>query len=442
MDATTFVREYLLLGLGFDRIEDGFVDAFTGDPELRRRVENAPPPEPRQLARRAAELRSELSNVEIAAGRAEFLDVHLRALECSARKFAGEEIGFVDEVHAYFDVRIEPGSVDDYRAAHRAMDEVLPGDGSTPLAQRLQAHRAADEIPPERLAECVDAFSSALRDLVRARYPLPETERVEYEVVGDKPWSGFNYYLGDYRSKVAINSDLKQHMAHLPHLIAHESYPGHHTEHCRKEAGLVDAGEIEHTIFLVNTPQCLMAEGLADHALGAIVGPGSGARGATPGQGGGAGGATPGQGGGAGGATPGQGGGAGGATPGQGWGKWAEEIYADLGLRFDGQRAEALSTASAGLLGVRQDAALLLHDRGRSHDEVAEFLQTWNLTSPERSRQSLRFLSSPLWRAYTSTYVEGYRLLDSWLGRAGDGIERADLFGRLLDEPLIPSALR
>ncbi len=402
MDASTFVREYLLLGLGFDRIEDGFVDAFTGDPELRRQVENAPPPEPRQLARRAAELRSELSNVEIAAGRAEFLDVHLRALECSARKFAGEEIGFVDEVHAYFDVRIEPGSVDDYRAAHRAMDEVLAGDGSRPLAERLQAHRAADEIPPERLAECVDAFSSALRDLVRARYPLPETERVEYEVVGDKPWSGFNYYLGDYRSKVAINSDLKQHMAHLPHLIAHESYPGHHTEHCRKEAGLVDAGEVEHTIFLVNTPQCLMAEGLADHALGAIVG----------------------------------------ATPGQGWGKWAEEIYADLGLRFDGQRAEALSTASAGLLGVRQDAALLLHDRGRSHDEVAEFLQTWNLTSPERARQSLRFLSSPLWRAYTSTYVEGYRLLDSWLGRAGDDIERADLFRRLLDEPLIPSALR
>ena len=398
MDATTFVREYLLLGLGFDRIEDGFVDAFTGDPELRRQVENAPPPEPRQLARRAAELRSELSNVEIAADRAEFLDVHLRALECSARKFAGEEIGFVDEVHAYFDVRIEPGSVDDYRAAHRAMDEVLAGDGSRPLAERLQAHRAADEIPPERLAECVEAFSSALRDLVRARYPLRETERVEYEVVGDKPWSGFNYYLGDYRSKVAINSDLKQHMAHLPHLIAHESYPGHHTEHCRKEAGLVDAGQVEHTIFLVNTPQCLMAEGLADHALGAIVG--------------------------------------------QGWGKWAEEIYADLGLRFDGQRAEALSTASAGLLGVRQDAALLLHDRGRSHDEVAEFLQTWNLTSPERARQSLRFLSSPLWRAYTSTYVEGYRLLDSWLGRAGDGIERADLFRRLLDEPLIPSALR
>ena len=28
--------------------------------------------------------------------------------------------------------------------------------------------------------------------------------------------------------------------------------------------------------------------------------------------------------------------------------------------------------------------------------------------APTRARQSMRFLSSPLWRAYTSTYVEGY----------------------------------
>ena len=88
----------------------------------------------------------------------------------------------------------------------------------------------------------------------------------------DKPWSGFNYYEGDYRSRVAVNADVKQQMSHLPALIAHESYPGHHTEHCRKEAGLVAGlGHAEQTIFLVNTPQCLMAEGLADLALHAAV---------------------------------------------------------------------------------------------------------------------------------------------------------------------------
>ncbi len=127
---------------------------------------------------------------------------------------------------------------------------------------------------------------------------------------------------------------------------------------------------------------------------------------------------------------------------GQGWGRWAQEIYADLGLRFDGERAEELSAASAGLLSVRQDAALLLHDRGADADAVAAFLQRWTLSSPERAKQSLRFLSSPLWRAYISTYVEGYRLLGAWLDRAPVGPERSERFRRLLDEPLTPGALR
>ncbi|WP_431964679.1 DUF885 domain-containing protein [Nocardia sp. bgisy134] len=396
MEAHPLVTEYLRLGLAFDRLEEGFVDAYTGDPRLRREVDNAPAPQPRDLARRAADLRAALPDAGLAPERTEFLDVHLRALECSGRKFAGENIGFVDEVRAYFDVDIAPGDTEAYRDAHRQMDEVLAGDGL--LAERVAAHRKADEIPPERLRDCVEAFSGALRELVRERYPLPDHEHVTYEVVGDKPWSGFNYYLGNYRSTVAINSDLKQHMANLPHLIAHESYPGHHTEHCRKEAGLVAAGQAEQTLFVVNTPQCLMAEGLADQALRSIVGPG--------------------------------------------WGKWAQEIYADLGLRFDGDRAERLSTASAKLLSVRQDAALLLHDRRRDETEVAEFLQRWNLVTPERARQSLRFLSSPLWRAYISTYVEGYRLLGGWLDRAVDADDRADRFRRLLDEPLTPGALR
>ncbi|AOD22177.1 DUF885 domain-containing protein [Rhodococcus sp. p52] len=396
MGADDFVNEYLLLGLAFDRLEDGYVDAYTGDPALRRKVENAPTPDPRDLSHTARRLRDELPGAALSDERTRFLDVHLRALDCSARKFAGEEIGFVDEVEAYFDVRIAPGDEDTYRDAHRRLDALLPGTGS--LTERMQAHRKSDVIPADRLAECVDAFSSALRERVRAVYPLPDTERVEYEIVGDKPWSGFNYYLGDYRSRVAINSDLEQTMAHLPRLIAHEAYPGHHTEHCRKEAGLVAGGQAEQTLFLVNTPQCLMAEGLADLALEAIVGPG--------------------------------------------WGEWAQDIYADLGLRFDGELAEQLSEASEQLLSVRQDAALLLHDRGRSHDEVVEFLQRWSLSSPERARQSLRFLSSPLWRAYISTYVEGYRLLGSWLGQVPAGAERADRFRRLLDEPLVPSSLR
>lgn len=412
MDATTVIREYLKLGLRFDRIEEGYVDSFTGDPALRAQVADEPAPDPADLARQAERLIAEVAGAENADGldaqRADYLTAHLRALACAGRKFAGEDVGFVDEVREYFDVDIAKGDPDRYRDAHRRLDEALGGSG--PLAERVQAHRSGEEIPPERLEECIHAFSSALRDRVRAQYPLPDRETINYEIVTDKPWSGFNYYEGDYRSTVAVNADLKQQMSNLPRLVAHESYPGHHTEHCRKEAGLVAGrGQAEQTIFLVNTPQCLMAEGLADLALYAVL-PSPGASGAT--------------------------------GDGQGWGSWAAEIYADLGLRFDGERAEAISAASAELADVRQDAALMLHDEHRDPDEVVAFLQRWLLTTDARARQSMKFLSSPLWRAYTSTYVEGYRLLRSWLDARPADVTLAERFGRLLDEPLIPSALR
>jgi len=400
LEPAALIREYLSLGLRFDRIESGYVDAFTGDPALRQSVLAEPAPDPADLVRQAQRLLAALPDVPRRNGfdqaRADYIGAHLRALACAGRKFAGEDIGFVDEVHDYFDVHIAKGEAETYRQAHARLDDVLGGGGA--LADRMEAYRAAEEIPPDRLAECIEAFSSALRDRVRAEYPLPDTETVVYQVVTDQPWSGFNYYLGDYRSTVAVNADVKQLMSNLPRLVAHESYPGHHTEHCRKEAGLVNRkGHAEQTIFLVNTPQCLMAEGLADLALYAAIGPG--------------------------------------------WGHWAAEIYADLGLRFDGERAEAVSEASALLAGVRQDAALMLHDEHRDGDEVTAFLRRWLLVNDTRARQMLRFLSSPLWRAYTSTYVEGYRLLRGWLDDRPAGVSLAERFGRLLDDPLIPSAL-
>jgi hypothetical protein len=391
------VREYLLLGLRFDRLTEGFVDAYTGDPALRRQVENEPRPDPAQLAKRAMTLRSELPAAGLGEQRSAFLDAHLVALECSGRKLAGEDVPFVDEVRRYFDVTIEPGDEDVYRQAHAEADELLPGDG--PLADRLAAVRSRDEIPPEKLEPAVHGLSSALRDRVRARYGLPETETVEYVVVTDKPWSGFNYYLGDYRSRVAINADLGHRMAQLPHLVAHESYPGHHTEHCRKETGLVERDrQLEQTIFLVNTPACLMAEGLADLGLHAVVGPG--------------------------------------------WGPWSAEILADFGLRSDGELSEKLERVLGRLVTVRQDAALMLHDRGADPDDVALFLQRWLLVNERRARQILRFLGDPLWRAYTTTYVEGYRLLRGWLDARPAAEPLGARYLRLLDEPLTPAAIR
>ncbi|HEY3894393.1 MAG TPA: DUF885 domain-containing protein [Pseudonocardiaceae bacterium] len=394
MDA---VREYLLLGLRFDRLVEGFVDAYTGDPGLRNQVDNEPRPDPAVLARQARRVRAEVQGAGLPEPRARFLDAHLAALECSGRVLAGERVGFVAEVAAYFDVAIEPGDPEVYHEAHAQLGRLLPG--TEPLVDRLATHRDRDAVPPERLEPAVLALSSALRDRARASYGLPPEEVVRYEVVTDKPWSGFNYYLGEYRSRVAINADLGHRMANLPHLVAHESYPGHHTEHCRKEAGLVRTQhQAEQTIFLVNTPQCLMAEGLADLGLRVAVG--------------------------------------------TGWGPWAEEILGDLGLHMDGELTERLEAAAAGLLGVRQDAALMLHDQHVDPAQVQAYLQRWLLVPEPRAKQMLRFLADPLWRAYTTTYVEGYRLLVTWLDARPPMQPLSERYLRLLDEPLVPSGVR
>jgi len=160
---------------------------------------------------------------------------------------------------------------------------------------------------------------------------------------------------------------------------------------------VVRDGRLEHTIFLVNTPECLLAEGLADLGIAATVGPG--------------------------------------------WGQWAEEIYRDLGIAFDGALAERVTDAVRELDRVRQDAALLLHDRRADPGAVVEYLQRWLLLPERRARQSLRFLSHPLWRAYTSTYVEGYRLLSAWLAARPAGQAVGERFVRLLDEPLTPARI-
>src|SRR3954469_2579424 len=388
--------EYVRLGLRFDRLESGFVDAYTGDPRIRAQVADEAAPTPQGLRDQARDLIRALDAAGLPADRSEFLRGQLTGLECTARKMSGEPVGFVDEVAAYFQVDVTLGDPEVYAAAHAELDVLLPGSGT--LAERYALHRRREECPPDQLESAVHALSSALRDTVRGEYGLPEVETVRYEVVTDKPWSGFNYYEGDFRSRVAINADLPHRLSHLPHLVAHESYPGHHTEHCRKERGLVErADRVEHTIFLVNTPECLMAEGLADLGVQASIG--------------------------------------------EGWGPWAAEILADLGLRFDGHLAERLAAAAAPLNRVRQDAAVLLHDRGAGADDVSAYIQRWSLVNADRAAQQIRFLTDPLWRAYISTYVEGFDLLSQWLAARRAEQPVADGFLRLLDEPLTPAVV-
>src|SRR5215212_1160569 len=126
--------EYVRLGLRFDRLESGFVDAYTGDPRIRAEVADEPAPTAKALRDQARGLLLELDAAALPADRADYLRGQLTGLESTARKMSGEPVGFVDEVASYFQVDVVLGDPTVYAAAHAELDALLPGGGL--LAER------------------------------------------------------------------------------------------------------------------------------------------------------------------------------------------------------------------------------------------------------------------------------------------------------------------
>lgn len=350
-----------------------------------------PQQDPARLAADAARLLADLDDgAGLESGRRRWLRAQVVGLHTTARKLAGEAIAYADEVERCYGVRPGPVPEDRFADAHRRLDEALPGDG--PLAERFIAWREAHAVPPERLEPAIHSLAEDLRERTRRAFGLPDGEQVTWELVTDRPWSGFNYYEGGLRSRVAINTDLPVPSTSLAHLVAHEAYPGHHTEHTRKEVGLVRRRRwLEETIFLVGTPQCLLAEGLADLGLEVLLGP-----------------------------RP---------EP------VVEAHLRPLGIRYDAGVVAAVAEATEALGAVRGNAAWLLHQEGRDVDEVITYLERWALLPPARAAKTAEFLTDPTWRAYISCYVEGLPRCRAFVG--GDPAR----FERLLTEQLLPADL-
>jgi hypothetical protein len=388
------VARYIELGLRLGRHVDGFVDAYYGPPEVAARVEAEPPRPPAELRSDAGRLMADLDAGdgadEVEATRRRWIRAQAAGLYTSASKLAGAPIAYLDEVEQCYGARPALVPDDDFAAAHRQLDVVLPGDG--PLRDRYIAWREAHAVPPERLEPAIRSLADDLRERTEQSFGLPEGERIEWIFETDKPWAGFNYYEGGLRSRVAINIDLPVLSLGLGHLVAHEAYPGHHTEHTRKEAGLVRQRRWrEETIFLVGTPQCTMAEGLAD--LGVEVT----------------------------------------------FGRRPEAIVAEhlgpLGVRYDADVAGQVAEAGEALSWVRSNAAIHLHDGGWPVEDVVAYLERWALLPRNRASKAVQFLTDETWRAYSHCYTEGLALCRAYV--SGD----PSRFERLVTEQVLPSDL-
>jgi hypothetical protein len=391
VSADHLVERYLALGLALGRHVDGLVDAYYGPPELAARAAAEPPQPPPQLRDTARRLLADLdTDTGLEPSRRRWLRAQVDGLRTTAAKLAGDPIGYTDEVEACYGVRPQRVPEDAFAAAHRALDEVVPGTG--PLAARYIAWREAQVVPVDKLEAAVASLADDLRARTHDRFGLPDGEHVDWDLVRNQPWAGFNYYLGGLHSRVVINVDLPVLTPTLAHLVAHESYPGHHTEHTRKEVGLVRRRRrLEETIFLVGTPQCLLAEGLADLGLEVVMG------------------------------------------------RRPEATIAEhlrpLGLPYDADVVARVAEAGEALGHVRGNAALLLHEDGVDRDTVVAYIERWALVPRARAEKAVDFLTDLTWRAYMTCYVEGLPRCRRFVG--GDPAR----FERLITEQLLPDDL-
>jgi len=386
------VERYLIAGLRLGRHIDGLVDAYYGPPALADGVADEPVLD---AARLVHDLTALLADLDGGVGdldpvRRRWLRAQTVGLHTTAERLAGVAMAYADEVERSYGVRPAPIPEDELLAAHRRLDEVLPGRGS--IADRSIAWREAHAVPVEKLREAVDVLLDDFRRRTSELFGLPDGEHVAIELVANEPWSGFNYYEGDLRSRVAINTDLPVLSLSLGHLIAHEAYPGHHTEHTRKEAGLVrQRRQAEETIFCVGTPQCLLAEGLADLAIEILIGPDHHLV--------------------------------------------VAELLRPLGLRYDAEVATEVAAAGEALAGVRANLAWMLNEEHRPVDEVVAYAEQWALLPRARAEKAVEFLTDPTWRAYIHCYIDGVRLCRAFVD--GDPAR----FERLITEQLIPDDL-
>lgn len=394
-------RDYVLLQFRMDKslrkfTESRFVDYYYGPPEWKATVEAESETPAPDLIRAAMALLDALPTQGFEAHRVSYLSKQVIALETVCRKLNGETFSLEDEVKRCFDIRPAWTPETQFEQAHALLDEALPGEGS--IFDRSETLRKQYELPQEKSGLLMGFMQRAMveaRRRVQAFIELPRGEEVELALVTDKVYAGDNWYLGDFRSHVDVNTDLPTHMGWLMGLICHECYPGHHTEFVLKERHLYrERGYMEQAIAPIICPQSVISEGIATSAFDMIF-------------------------------TP---------TEAEQWS--AEYLYPEAGIEPASVDMEKLYRAGELMAGIDGNARFILSE-GRPDEEVKQYLVKYWLLPEEYAQKSIDFLKDPFREAYIFTYFYGRQLMKPWL----EGPDKQAVFKRFLTEQLCPSDL-
>lgn len=394
---------YVKLALEAGEREPGFVDAYAGPPEWQAAAKAKPRTIPDLIAAAKA-LKARTEAVPAAKlppleqRRRTFLIAQLTAAETRLRMDAGEHFSFADEAEGLFGYRPVLKPLSAYDPVLRRIAALVPGDGD--LATRVEAYRDRFVIPADKLRPVMEAAIAECRRRTVPHIPMPTNERFELSLVTGKPWSGYNWFKGDAKSLIEVNTDLPVRIDRAVDLGCHEGYPGHHVANSVIERDLAGKrGWVEFSVYPLFSPQSFLMEGSANYGIDL-------------------------------------------AFPGDDKAKFeAATLYPLAGLApAEASKYEALRLATSDLSGANMTIAEMYLDKKIGREEAIALVQKYQLVGRARAEKSLSFMDG--YRSYVINYGLGQDAVKAAVERAGtDPARRWARFTALLNEPTVPADL-
>jgi hypothetical protein len=404
-DAMNRIAEsYVRLALALGEHDPSYVDAYYGPPEWREQAKARKQPLD-SIRSELEKLQGELAGVRPDSSdsllplRHEYLTKQLRAMKGRLEFLGGKKAAFDEESAVLYDAVAPTLGEEHFKEVLARLDRELPGKG--PVPARFEAYRAKFAIPRARLDSVFRTAIAECRSRTARHIDLPPDESFTVEYVNDKPWSGYNWYQGGYRSVIQVNTDLPIFIDRAVDLACHEGYPGHHVYNLLLERELVrKRGWTEFTIYPLFSPQSLIAEGSANYGITM-------------------------------------------AFPGQERVTFERErLFPLAGL--DPSRAERYYRVMAlqKQLAYAGNEAARRYLNGEADSAAAEgWLTRYALMEPARARQRIRFFDT--YRSYVINYNLGEDLVGQYVEHEGgdDQARRWKVFAALLSSPRLPSGL-
>jgi hypothetical protein len=260
------VREYVSLAVGLGQRDPDSLDYYVGPESMLADILKQPPAltSIRSSALELLEnIKQEQPADDLGKSRRLFLLGQLQAIANRVNVITGVPASFDQETMASFGVVVPAGYDESAVASVQAeLQDLLPGSGS--LAERYQNFDSRFIVPAKLVPAVMARALEGCRAQTMAHISLPPGEGVTVEYVGNRPWSAFSRYKGNYRSVLQINTDFALTVDRVMNLACHEAYPGHHTYNSIRDANLIlRRGLKEYLVQPTYSPQSMLSESMA-----------------------------------------------------------------------------------------------------------------------------------------------------------------------------------